>query len=128
MRLRGLGSAPSVALIVVAGAARAGLYVERLCFRPFGERAAIASMISSFAVWMQIEEAATLLLPRHLNAFPRLAAAAPIEVGPFFSRPEHLLMLVVGRPRRGIVSGRCTTPASASACAASSTKGGRRRW
>jgi branched-chain amino acid transport system permease protein len=90
----GLGVLP-VALIVVAGAALAGLYVERLCFRPFGEGAAIASMISSFAVWMQIEEAATLMLPRHLNAFPRLAAAAPIEVGPFFFRPEHLLMLVV---------------------------------
>ena len=90
----GLGVLP-VALIVVAGAALAGLYVERLCFRPFGEGAAIASMISSFAVWMQIEEAATLVLPRHLNAFPRLAAAAPIEVGPFFFRPEHLLMLVV---------------------------------
>jgi len=90
----GMGALP-VALLAVAGAALAGLYVERLCFRPFGEGAAIASMISSFAVWMQIEEAATLALPSHLNAFPRLAAAAPIEVGPFSFRAEHLLMLLV---------------------------------
>jgi branched-subunit amino acid ABC-type transport system permease component len=90
----GIGALP-VALIVIAGAALVGLYVERLCFRPFGDTAAIASMISSFAVWMQIEEAATLLLPRHLNAFPALVKAAPIEVGPFLIRPEHLLMLAV---------------------------------
>jgi branched-subunit amino acid ABC-type transport system permease component len=90
----GLGALP-VALIVIAGAALVGLYVERLCFRPFGEGAAIASMISSFAVWMQIEEAATLLLPRHLNAFPALAKGAPISLGPFVLRPEHLLMLAV---------------------------------
>jgi branched-chain amino acid transport system permease protein len=52
-------------------------------------------MISSFAVWMQIEEAATLVLPRHLNAFPPLAAGAPITLGPFFFRPEHLVMLAI---------------------------------
>src|SRR5262245_52497532 len=90
----GVGALP-VALIVIAGAALAGLYVERLCFRPFGDAAAIASMISSFAVWMQIEEAATLLLPRHLNAFPALVAGAPISIGPFLFRPEHVLMLAV---------------------------------
>src|SRR5262245_52649338 len=90
----GVGALP-VGLVVVAGAALAGLYVERLCFRPFAEAAAIASMISSFAVWMQIEEAATLLLPRHLNAFPALVKGAPIMVGPFFLRLEHVLMLGV---------------------------------
>ena len=90
----GAGALP-VALIVVVGAALVGLYVERLCFRPFGDGAAIASMISSFAVWMQIEEAATLLLPRHLNAFPALPGGPPIAVGPFLFRPEHLLMLAV---------------------------------
>jgi branched-subunit amino acid ABC-type transport system permease component len=90
----GLGALP-VALIVIAGAALAGLYVERLCFRPFGEGAAIASMISSFAVWMQIEEAATLLLPPHLNAFPALVQGAPVSIGPFLLRSEHLLMLAV---------------------------------
>jgi branched-chain amino acid transport system permease protein len=90
----GLGALP-VALLAVAGAALAGLYVERLCFRPFADTAAIASMISSFAVWMQIEEAATLLLPSHLNAFPALVQGAPIWVGPLMLRTEHLLMLAV---------------------------------
>ncbi len=58
--------------------------------------AAIASMISSFAVWMQIEEAATLAAaaaPQRVSA--RLMQGAPISVGPFPFRPEHLLMLVV---------------------------------
>ena len=98
----GAGALP-VALIVIAGAALAGLYVERLCFRPFGEGAAIASMISSFAVWMQIEEAATLLLPRHLNAFPALIKGRPITVGPFLFRPEHLLMLAVAAGTAGLL-------------------------
>lgn len=99
----GIGVVP-VALLVVAGAALAGLYVERLCFRPFGEGAATASMISSFAVWMQIEEAATLVLPRHLNAFPPLIAG-PFGFGPFFFRLEHLLMLVVAAAASALVYG-----------------------
>lgn len=100
----GIGAVP-VALLVVAGAALAGLYVERLCFRPFGEGAAITSMISSFAVWMQIEEAATLVLPRHLNAFPPLVAGPPITLGPFFFRLDHLLMLVVAAAAAALVHG-----------------------
>jgi branched-subunit amino acid ABC-type transport system permease component len=90
----GIGALP-VAVLVIAGAALAGLYVERLCFRPFGQSAAMASMVSSFAVWMQIEEAATLVLPRHLNAFPALIKGPPIEIGPFFFRLDHVLMLAV---------------------------------
>jgi branched-chain amino acid transport system permease protein len=98
----GLGALP-VAVVVIAGAALVGLYVERLCFRPFGDTAAIASMVSSFAVWMQIEEAATLLLPRHLNAFPALISGAPFAVGPFLFRPEHLIMLAVAAGAAGVV-------------------------
>src|SRR5439155_18370252 len=100
----GIGALP-VALIVVAGAAFAGLYVERLCFRPFGEGAAIASMISSFAVWMQIEEAATLVLPQHLNAFPTLIAGAPMQLGPFSIRLEHLIVLLVAAATAAILYG-----------------------
>jgi branched-chain amino acid transport system permease protein len=100
----GVGALP-VALIAVAGAVLAGLYVERLCFRPFADTAAIASMISSFAVWMQIEEAATLLLPRHLNAFPALVQGAPIRIGPFILRPEHLVMLTVAAGAAALLYG-----------------------
>lgn len=88
--------APSfiVLAIVIVGAALVGLYVERLCFRPFGEGARTASMVASFALWMQLEEAATLLLPRHMNPFPPLLAALPLEIGPLRLRADHLVMLV----------------------------------
>jgi branched-subunit amino acid ABC-type transport system permease component len=53
-------------------------------------------MVSSFAVWMQIEQAATLLLPRHSYPFPAFATAAPLELGPFLLRIDHLIMLISG--------------------------------
>jgi branched-chain amino acid transport system permease protein len=77
----------------VGGAALAGVYVERLCFAPMGFGAGIASMVSSFAIWMQLEQAMILLLPRHTYPFPSLAAAEPWEVGPFFMRGDQLVML-----------------------------------
>ena len=89
----GIGAFP-VAVLVLVGAALAGLYVERLCFRPFAQTAAMASMVSSFAVWMQIEEAASLALPRHLNVFPALVSGS-LGLGPLFVRLDHVLMLVI---------------------------------
>ena len=82
-----------VAAAVIAGAALAGVYVERLCFAPMKAGAGVASMVSSFAIWMQLEQAATLVLPRHTYAFPPLATAAPLKFGPFLIRPDHLIML-----------------------------------
>lgn len=82
-----------VAVAVIAGAALAGVYVERLCFAPMKAGAGIASMVSSFAIWMQLEQAATLVLPRHTYPFPPLATAAPLELGPFLIRTDHLIML-----------------------------------
>jgi branched-chain amino acid transport system permease protein len=72
----------------------AGSYVERLCFAPHRKGAATAAMVASFAVWMQLEELATLLLPRHLYAFPPLYEGGPLSFGPFFLRVESLVMLV----------------------------------
>src|SRR5262249_56312409 len=58
------GSGPFVvASAVVVGAVIAGLYVERLCFAPVKASAPIASMGSSFALWMQPGPAAVLVLP-----------------------------------------------------------------
>ena len=87
--------APIIAVlaIVIAGSAIVGLYVERLCFRPFGEAARTASMVASFALWMQLEEAATHLLPRHMNPFPALVTSSPIDIGPLMLRGDHLVML-----------------------------------
>ncbi|MGY3618336.1 branched-chain amino acid ABC transporter permease [Bradyrhizobium sp. USDA 10063] len=86
--------AVTVAAAVIAGAVIAGLYVERLCFAPMKAGAGIASMVSSFAVWMQLEQAALLVMPRHTYAFPALAAGAPREIGPLLLRIDQLMMLV----------------------------------
>jgi branched-subunit amino acid ABC-type transport system permease component len=81
-----------VAVATVLGAALAGIYVERLCFAPMRPGAAIASMVSSFAIWMQLEQAAVLLLPRHTYPFPPLAEGAPLMLGPLLLRIDHLIM------------------------------------
>ena len=83
-----------VLAIVILGAALVGFYVERLCFRPFGEGARTASMVASFALWMQIEEAATLLLPKHMNPFPPLLAGSRLEIGLLTLRADQIAMLV----------------------------------
>src|SRR5713101_1782816 len=88
------GAGPiAVAGAVVLGAVIAGIYVERLCFAPMKAGAGIASMVSSFAIWMQLEQAAILVLPRHTYPFPPLTTGAPLEWGPFLLRPDHLIML-----------------------------------
>src|SRR5260370_6153341 len=84
----------AVAALAVAGAVLAGIYVERLCFAPMKAGAGIASMVSSFAVWMQLEQAAILVLPRHTYPFPALASGAPLPFGPFLIRADYLIMLL----------------------------------
>ncbi len=79
-------------IITVAGAVLAGAYVERLCFAPHRQGSAIAAMVASFALWMQLEEAATLALPKHLYAFPALYEGAPLALGAFSLRIETLLL------------------------------------
>jgi branched-chain amino acid transport system permease protein len=78
----------------VAATVLAGAYVERLCFAPHRRGSAIAAMVASFALWMQFEELATLVLPRHLYAFPALYEGGPLSFGPFFLRLESVLMLL----------------------------------
>jgi branched-chain amino acid transport system permease protein len=87
-----------LAVVTIAGATLAGAYVERLCFAPHArarsrDAAAIASMVGSFALWMQLEEIATLWLPRHLYAFPPLYDGPQFTAGPFLLRVEYLGML-----------------------------------
>ena len=89
------GVAPlAVAGAVIAGAIVAGVYVERLCFAPMKAGAGVASMVSSFAIWMQLEQAAILVLPRHTYAFPPISTAKPIEIGSIFLRIDHIVMFV----------------------------------
>src|SRR4029453_895920 len=89
------GAGPfAVAIAVVIGAVIAGIYVERLCFAPMKAGAAIASMVSSFAIWMQLEQAAILVLPPHPYPFPPPPNPPPLGFGPFLVRVDHLIMLV----------------------------------
>lgn len=80
-------------LVSVAAAVLAGAYVERLCFAPHRGGSAIAAMVASFALWMQFEELATLVMPRHLYAFPALVEGGPLAFGPYTLRVESLAML-----------------------------------
>jgi branched-chain amino acid transport system permease protein len=82
-----------LAVIAVAGTMLTGAYVERLCFAPHRRGPAVAAMAASFAIWMQLEELATLLLPRHLYSFPALYEGGPLAVGQFMVRVESLVML-----------------------------------
>ena len=82
----------TVAAATLAAAIAAGLYVERLCFWAIRQGAALASMVSTFAIWMQLEEGVTLIFPDRTYPFPALTKAAPLEFGPFSARVEHLIM------------------------------------
>ena len=42
---------------------------------------------------MQLEQAAILLMPRHTYPFPSLTTGAPLTLGPFQLRVDHLIML-----------------------------------
>ena len=90
------GAAPwVVAILTVAGTVAVGIYVERLCFWAIRRDVAIASMVSSFAIWMQLEEIAILLLPGRTYPFPEMFAAGGFDLGPFYLRAEHLATLAV---------------------------------
>lgn len=82
-----------LAVVTVLGAVAASFYVERVCFRAIRTDAVLASMVSSFAIWMQLEEAVSLVFPSRTYAFPPLTTLPPIEVLELYLRVEHLIML-----------------------------------
>jgi branched-chain amino acid transport system permease protein len=82
--------------IMLAVAVLAGVYVERLCFAPHRQGSAIAAVVASFALWMQLEELATLVMPGHLYAFPPLYEGGPLAFGALSIRVEFLVMLGAG--------------------------------
>ena len=81
-----------VALATIFGAIAAGIYVERVCFWAIRRGAAAASMVSSFAVWMQLEEIVTVFFPERTYAFPPMIEAELITFGPFFLAVENVIM------------------------------------
>jgi branched-subunit amino acid ABC-type transport system permease component len=84
-----------VAAATLAAAVAAGVYVERLCFWAMRKGAAIASMVSSFAVWMQLEELLALLFPGRTMSFPALVERSVFVLGPLQFRTEYVAMLVI---------------------------------
>ena len=85
-------NAVAIAAATVIGAVIVGIYVERLCFRAIRQGAAAASMVSSFVIWMQLEESVTVVFPDRTYPFPPLVTAHPIELGPFFFKLENVVM------------------------------------
>ena len=82
-----------LALVCIAVSVLAGAYVERLCFAPHSKSAAATAMVASFALWMQLEELATLALPRHLYAFPALYEGEPLQLGAFLVRVDSIALM-----------------------------------
>ena len=84
-----------VLLGTIFGTVVVGIYVERLCFRAIKSDSTIASMVSSFVIWMQLEEIAMHLLPERTYPFPAFFAAKTFEFGPFYARSEHFTMFIL---------------------------------
>lgn len=100
-----------VAVAVVGTATLVGLYVEWLCFAGGREGAVegsrggapvagadgreVVALAASFAIWMQLEQIAVNLLPRHLNPFPSLAVQSEWALGPLVLRPDRLLLALL---------------------------------
>ena len=85
----------AVAAATLAAAVVAGIYVERLCFWAMRKGAAIASMVSSFAVWMQLEELLALLFPERTLSFPAVVERSVFVLGPFQFRTEYVAMFAL---------------------------------
>jgi branched-subunit amino acid ABC-type transport system permease component len=93
--LRLMPGHPILALSITIGmTVVAGIYVERLCFRAIPQEAALASMVSSFAIWMQLDEL-VIQSPwsrTYAYPFPSPFELGALEFGPFAARIDYLLM------------------------------------
>lgn len=100
-----------IAASVIGAAALTGVYVEWLCFARShadtqdavrggvavagADAREVVALASSFAIWMQIEQLATHLLPRHMNPFPSLAVSAEWQLGPLVLRADRLALALL---------------------------------
>jgi branched-subunit amino acid ABC-type transport system permease component len=87
---------PLLALAITIGmTVIAGIYVERLCFRLIPQEAVLASMVASFAIWMQLDELVAQSPWSQTYAYPFAAPfeLGSLEFGPFAARIDQLLML-----------------------------------
>jgi branched-chain amino acid transport system permease protein len=86
------GLFPAALLATVGGAVAAGAYVERLSFRALARQAPVVSMISSFALSMQLQELVALTAPTRTMAYPAPPWLDAVPLGPILLRSEALLM------------------------------------
>ncbi len=86
------GALLAVVAATVAGAVVAGMYVERCSFRALSRQQPVVSMISTFAVWMQLQELVALLAPSRTMAYPAPRWLPTLTVGPLLFRSDALLM------------------------------------
>ncbi len=86
------GSLAAVVAVTLAGTVLAGIYVERCSFRALAHQAPVVSMISSFAVWMQLQELVALLSTSRTMPYPAPAWLPTVEVGPLLLRSDAILM------------------------------------
>lgn len=84
-----------VTLATFVGAILASAYVERLSFAAIRADAALASMASSFALWMQLEQGIALVFPQRTTAFPMLGAFSDFEFVGLLFRGDDLIVLIV---------------------------------
>ena len=99
-----------VGMVIVAAAIVIGRYVEWLCFpqrtsdlslqrgnvpQAGRDGREVVALASSFALWMQLEQLAIHLLPRHLNTFPSMAFHEEWAMGALVLRPDRLVLLIL---------------------------------
>jgi branched-subunit amino acid ABC-type transport system permease component len=92
LHLSGVGPLPAVMAVTVAGAVLAGAYVERCSFRALARQAPVVSMISSFAVSMQLQELVALVSSSRTLPYPAPEWLPAITLGPLLLRADGLLM------------------------------------
>ncbi len=86
------GALPAVVAATLAGALLAGMYVERCSFRALSRQQPVVSMISTFAVWMQIQELVSLFGASRTMPYPSPAWLPTVALGPILLRSDALLM------------------------------------
>ncbi len=134
----------AVAALVVAAATLIGVYVEWLCFAAAREPATAASafdgapagidsrevvaLASSFAIWMQLEQLAVNLLPRHLNPMPSLAVHGEWALGALVLRGDRLVLALLAVVLTFASRTGCTRAAAAWPGAPRRSSAPPRRW
>lgn len=86
------GALATVVAVTVAAAILAGVYVERCSFRALSRQAPVVSMISTFAVWMQLQELVSLFAASRTMPYPSPAWLPALALGPILLRSDALLM------------------------------------